>query len=99
MLPNCYKEMSDRFDKVQEGLPYCNYTTTKGNKMEDFYYEAYLDEYADKSDKAIKGRRLAIMNRIHKSHNWQESLTRGHFNDALACVRALDYLLENRKLA
>jgi|AntRauMFilla1563_2_1112583.scaffolds.fasta_scaffold00709_6 hypothetical protein len=25
--------MSERFDKVQEGLPYCNYTTTKGNKM------------------------------------------------------------------
>jgi len=28
--------MSDRFDKVQEGLAYCNYTTTKGNKMKAF---------------------------------------------------------------
>jgi hypothetical protein len=94
------KNFAQILDRVQEGLAYCTYATpTKGNKMEDFYYEAYLDEYADKSDKAIKGRRLAIMNRIHKSHNWQESLTRGHFNDALACVRALDYLLENRKLA
>ena len=64
--------------------------------MEDFYYTEYLREYADKSDKAIKGRRLAIMNRIHKQPNWQESLTRGHFNDALACVRALDYLLAKR---
>jgi hypothetical protein len=64
--------------------------------MEEFYYTEYLREYATKSDKAIKGRRIAIMNRIHNSHNWQESLTRGHFNDALACVRALDYLLAKR---
>jgi hypothetical protein len=65
--------------------------------MEDFYYTEYLIEYADKSNRAIQGRKTAIMNRIYKQHNWQESLDRGNFSDQLACIKALDELLAKRQ--
>lgn len=64
--------------------------------MEEFYYAEYLEDFAEKSTKAIQGRKTAILNRMHALPNWEDSLERGHFSVQLACLKALDELLEKR---